>query len=91
MIPKTKQYVASEICLDFSFAEELEAGREFEVELLYFNMLFANKFYIYKYISTLSCLNKIYEKSWCASVQTFNSSNLRKFMIGTNKKQNSYI
>ena len=45
-IPKTKQYVASDIFLDFSFAEDLETGREFKVELLYFDMLFPNTFYI---------------------------------------------
>ena len=46
VIPKTKQYVASKSFLDFSFAEELETGREFEVELLYFNIFFVNKVYI---------------------------------------------
>ena len=39
---KTKQYIASQL-LDFSFADEPETGREFEVELLHFDMFFTNK------------------------------------------------
>ena len=40
------EYSVSYILLDFGFAEEPETGREFKVELLYFDMLFINKFYI---------------------------------------------
>ena len=36
----------SYIFLDFSFAEESETGREFEVQMLYFDMLFNNNVYI---------------------------------------------
>ena len=36
----------SYIFLDFSFAEESETGREFEVQMLYFDMLFTNNVYI---------------------------------------------
>ena len=62
-------YVASYIVLYSSFAEEPETGREFELELLHFDTLFTNKFTF-----NIFCLNKIYGKSWCTSVQTFNGA-----------------
>ena len=62
-------YVASYILLYSSFAEEPETGREFELELLHFDTLFTNKFTF-----NIFCLNKIYGKSWCTSVQTFNGA-----------------
>ena len=39
--------------LDFTLAKEPETERKFEVELLYFDILFTNEFYIWKYISIL--------------------------------------
>ena len=36
----------SYIFLDFSFAEESETRKEFEVQMLYFDMLFTNNVYI---------------------------------------------
>lgn len=39
VISKTKQYVAKYILLEFNFADVPKTAREFEVELLYFDML----------------------------------------------------
>ena len=43
---KKKQEEANYTLLDFSFAEEPKTGKGFEVDLLYFDILFTNKFCI---------------------------------------------